>query len=97
MRNFLLGFVVGILTLPAGAFAAAWMGCLPTNASATPARSEKAFAHLALDSIVRLAPRMQRKHRRTRIEKVFGFALGGIVRIAMAARAIAFEKLHPCH
>ncbi len=36
MRKFLLGFVAGILTLPAGAFAAAWLGWLPTNANATP-------------------------------------------------------------
>ncbi len=49
MRKFLLGFVVGILTLPAGAFAAAWLGWLPTNANATPTPLEQAFAHLALD------------------------------------------------
>ena len=41
MREFLLGFVVGILTLPAGAFAAAWMGWLPTNANATPTPLEQ--------------------------------------------------------
>ena len=38
MRKFLLGFVVGIVTLPAGAFAAAWLGWLPTNANATTNR-----------------------------------------------------------
>jgi hypothetical protein len=50
MRKFLLGFVVGIVTLPVGAFAAAWMGWLPTSAKARPSALEKAFAHLALDS-----------------------------------------------
>jgi hypothetical protein len=50
MRKFLLGFVAGILTLPVGAFAAAWLGWLPINAKATPTAFEKAFAHLALDS-----------------------------------------------
>jgi thiosulfate dehydrogenase len=59
MRKFLLGFVVGILTLPVGAFAAAWMGWLPTNANATPSALEKAFAHLALDSAAaRRAPHL---------------------------------------
>ena len=59
MRKLLLGFVVGILTLPVGAFAAAWMGWLPTNAKATPSTLEKAFAHLALDSAAaRRAPHL---------------------------------------
>ena len=47
--------------------------------------------------IVRLARRMEGKHRRARIERVFRFALGGIVRITLAARAIAFEKPHSRH
>jgi hypothetical protein len=50
MRKFLLGLAVGILTIPTEAFAAAWLGWLPTNANATPSALEKAFAHLALDS-----------------------------------------------
>jgi mono/diheme cytochrome c family protein len=55
MRKFLLGFVLGILTLPAWAFAAAGLGWLPTNAKATPSTLEKVFAHLALDSAARRA------------------------------------------
>jgi hypothetical protein len=59
MRKFLLGFVVGILTIPAGAFAAAWLGWLQTNANATPSALEKAFMHLALDrAAVRRAPHL---------------------------------------
>jgi mono/diheme cytochrome c family protein len=59
MRKFLLGFVVGILTLPAGAFAVAWLGCLPINANASPSGLEKAFMHLALDSAAaRRAPHL---------------------------------------
>jgi mono/diheme cytochrome c family protein len=59
MRKFLLGFVVGIVTLPAGAFAAAWLGWLPTNANATPTALEQAFAHLALDrAAARRAPHL---------------------------------------
>jgi len=59
MRKFLLGFVVGIVTLPAGAFAAAWMGWLPTNANAKPSALEKAFMRLALDSAAaRRAPHL---------------------------------------
>ena len=50
MRKFLLGFAVGIVTFPAVAFAAAWLGWLPINANATPTALERAFAHLALDS-----------------------------------------------
>src|SRR5712671_6727254 len=57
------------------------------------------ISHPAFDDpeqlIIRLARRMQSKHRRTWIERVFGFALSGIARIAMAARAIALEQFHP--
>ena len=57
MRKFLLGFVVGILALPAGAFAAAWLGWLPTDANASPSALERTFAHLALDAVAaRRAP-----------------------------------------
>lgn len=58
MRKFLLGFVVGLVTLPAVAFAAAWLGWLPTNANATPTALEVAFAHLALDAAARRAPHL---------------------------------------
>jgi mono/diheme cytochrome c family protein len=59
MRKFLLGFVVGIVTLPAGAFMAAWLGWLPINANATPSSLEKAFAHMALDrAAARRAPHL---------------------------------------
>jgi hypothetical protein len=49
MRKFLLGFVAGILTVPATAFVAAWLGLLPINANTRPSELEKTFAHLALD------------------------------------------------
>ena len=59
MRKFLLGFVLGILTLPLGAFVAAWMGWLPTNANTTASALERSFAHLALDSAAaRRAPHL---------------------------------------
>jgi mono/diheme cytochrome c family protein len=59
MRNFLIGFLVGILTIPTGVLAAAWMGWLPTNADAAPSAWERAFAHLALDArAARLAPQL---------------------------------------
>jgi hypothetical protein len=59
MREFLLGFVVGILTLPLGAFAAAWLGWLPVNAKATPTALERTFRHLALDrAAARRAPHL---------------------------------------
>ncbi len=59
MRKFLLGFVVGILAIPVGAFGAAWMGWLPINAKATPSAMEKAFMHLALDrAAARRAPHL---------------------------------------
>jgi len=59
MRKFLLGFVVGILMIPAGAFAAAWFGWLPTSAKAKPSALENAFMHLALDhAAARRAPHL---------------------------------------
>ncbi len=59
MRKFLLGFVVGILTLPVGAFAVAWMGWLPINANAKPSTLERVFMHLALDrAAARRAPHL---------------------------------------
>ncbi|MGB7281440.1 MAG: cytochrome c [Candidatus Acidiferrum sp.] len=57
MKKFVLGFFVGILVIPAGALAAAWMGWLPVNANAAPGRMETAFAHLALErAVARSAP-----------------------------------------
>lgn len=59
MRRFFLGFVVGILTIPLGAFAAAWLGWLPTSANAKPTALENAFMHLALDhAAARRAPHL---------------------------------------
>jgi len=47
------------LTLPAGAFAAACLEWLPTNAKATPTALEKAFAPMALDAAAaRRAPHL---------------------------------------
>ena len=45
--------------------------------------------------IVRLARRMEGKHRRARIERVFRFALGGIVRITLAAAQSPLKSLIP--
>jgi hypothetical protein len=50
MRKFLLGFLLGILTLPALALTAAWLGLLPTNANTAPSALERGFAHMALDA-----------------------------------------------
>lgn len=59
MRKFLLGFFLGLLTLPAVTFAAAWLGMLPTNANASPSALEKAFAHVALNAAAaRRAPHL---------------------------------------
>ena len=58
MQKFLLGFVLGILMIPAGAFVAAWRGWLPTYASTKPTALEAAFMHLALDSAARNAPQV---------------------------------------
>ena len=40
MQKFVLGFFVGILTIPVGAFAAAWMGWLEVGARGTPTAAE---------------------------------------------------------
>ena len=57
MKKFVLGFVVGILTIPIGAFAAAWMGWLEVGARGTPTAVEAALGHLALDrAAARKAP-----------------------------------------
>src|SRR5947199_7693982 len=45
--------------------------------------------------IVRLARRMEGKHRKARIERVFRFALGGIVRITLAAAQSPLKSLIP--
>ncbi len=59
MCRFLLGFVAGVIALPAVVFAAAWLGVLPTNANSRPSSLEKTFGHLALNSAaVRRAPHL---------------------------------------
>jgi mono/diheme cytochrome c family protein len=59
MHRFLLGFVIGILTLPALALAMAWMGWLPALANAQPPGWEKTFAQMALNNYVaRYAPHL---------------------------------------
>jgi mono/diheme cytochrome c family protein len=59
MRKFALGFVVGIVFLPAVALAAAWLGLVPTAANAVPPAWERSFAHMALDSAAaRRAPHL---------------------------------------
>jgi len=59
MKKFVLGFVVGILTIPIGAFGAAWMGWLEVGARGTPTAVEAALGHLALDrAAARRAPKV---------------------------------------
>ena len=59
MRKFILGFFLGVLTLPVGFLVAAWWGCLPAFANTDPPKWEKAFARLALNGYVaRHAPRL---------------------------------------
>jgi mono/diheme cytochrome c family protein len=59
MRNFVAGFIVGILVLPAWLFVDAWSGSLATNANVAPSRLESAFAHFALDrAAARHAPHL---------------------------------------
>jgi hypothetical protein len=41
MRKFVLGFVVGILILPAGFLLLAWLGVVPALANADPPGWEK--------------------------------------------------------
>jgi thiosulfate dehydrogenase len=59
MRAFLVGLVVGVLTLPAAISAAAWLGLLPVRADSKPPGWEVAFAHMALDAAAaRTAPHL---------------------------------------
>ena len=59
MRKFVLGFVVGILILPAGFLLLAWLGVFPALANADPPRWEKAFAQMTLNAYVsRHAPHL---------------------------------------
>ena len=59
MRKFVLGFVVGILTLPAGFLLLAWLGLIPALANADPPGWEKAFAQMTLNAYVsRHAPHL---------------------------------------
>jgi len=59
MVKILLGYLLGILTLPALIVAAAWLGRLPISAQANPSRLESAFMHFALDrAAARHAPRL---------------------------------------
>ena len=59
MRKFILGFVAGILALPAGSFLLAWLGFFPALANADPPGWEKAFAQMTLNTYVsRHAPHL---------------------------------------
>lgn len=60
MRKLWLGFVIGVLAVPAALVVAAWLGLLPVGANANPPRWESAIAHMALDaSAARNAPRVK--------------------------------------
>jgi thiosulfate dehydrogenase len=59
MRRFLLGWVLGILTLPVIAVVMAWWGWLPTYAETPPPAWEKSFSQMALNNYAaRHAPRV---------------------------------------
>jgi mono/diheme cytochrome c family protein len=59
MRKFVVGFVMGLLTLPAGFVLVAWLGFFPALANADPPAWEKAFAQMTLNSYVsRHAPHL---------------------------------------
>ena len=59
MRNFVLGFVTGILALPASFLLLARLGLVPALANAAPPRWERAFAQIALSGYVsRHAPHL---------------------------------------
>lgn len=59
MRRFLLGFVIGILVLPAGVIFCAWMGLLPTTVHSKPLPMEAHIAQMALNaSAARNAPHL---------------------------------------
>jgi mono/diheme cytochrome c family protein len=59
MRKFVLGLVLGFLTLPVVAFLLAWLGFFPALANANPPAWEKSFARTALDGYVsRHAPHL---------------------------------------
>jgi mono/diheme cytochrome c family protein len=59
MRNFAVGFVVGILSLPTAFLILAWLGFFPALANADPPAWERAFARIALNSYVsRHAPHL---------------------------------------
>jgi mono/diheme cytochrome c family protein len=60
MRLWLIGFAVGVLTVPLVLLLAARLGLLPVGADARPPRWESAFAHMALNSAAaRRAPHVQ--------------------------------------
>jgi len=59
MRKFGLGFVVGILTLPAAFLLLAWLGLFPALANVDPPGWEKALAQMTLNAYVsRHAPHL---------------------------------------
>jgi mono/diheme cytochrome c family protein len=59
VRKFFLGFVVGIVVVPAGCWIVAWLGFFPALANGDPPGWEKAFARLALTAYVaRHAPHL---------------------------------------
>ena len=50
MRQWLVGFAVGVLILPVVLLIAARLGFFPLRADARPPRWEAAFAHMALNA-----------------------------------------------
>ena len=59
MGKFVLGFVVGLVTLPAVFFLVAWLGLFPALANSDPPGWEKAVAQMSLNAYVsRHAPHL---------------------------------------
>lgn len=58
MKNFILGLIVGIVLLPAGAFLYLWLGYAPVATKAPPLPFERTLADMALNArIAKEAPK----------------------------------------
>lgn len=60
MRKYLIGFIVGVLSLPTVIIVAGALGLLPVNSDSSPPGLETAFARMAFNAAVaRQAPHLQ--------------------------------------
>lgn len=53
MRKFILGFLLGLLVIPAVVFLMGWAGFLPSNAGDAPPAWETSFGQMALINYVK--------------------------------------------